>query len=216
MTSSTGAPRVRAIWTDFRGVLTPPLRDTMDAFSRRLGLTLEQLTGAMRAVGDTYGQDMMAPLDIPLVSEAEWAKQVEAALVARYGVEADLSDFGVKWFEHREINEAWLERIRRAHDAGVFVGLISNMPPEWDRHWRTMIAPEGLFDELLLSFQAGLRKPDAEIYARAEKLADAAPHECVLIDDTAVNCTGAEAVGWQAIHFTDTAAAIARLDQLLA
>ncbi|MFH8293617.1 HAD-IA family hydrolase [Streptomyces sp. NPDC018059] len=216
MTGGTRAPHVRAIWTDFRGVLTPPLRDTMDVFSRRFGLSREQLVGAMRAVGDAYGQDMMAPLDIPLVSEADWAKQVEAQLDALYGLEVDLSDFGAKWFEHREINEAWLERIRRAHDDGVFVGLISNMPPEWDQHWRTMIAPEGLFDELLLSFRAGFRKPEPEVYAMAEKLADAAPHECVLIDDTAVNCAGAEAADWQAIHFTDTEAAIARLDQLLA
>ena len=40
------------------------------------------------------------------------------------------------------------------------------------------------------------------------------PEECLLVDDLAANCEGAAAAGWQAVHFTDTAAAIERLELL--
>jgi putative hydrolase of the HAD superfamily len=156
----------------------------------------------------------MAPLDTPLVSEEEWARQMEAVLRTDHLATVDLSDFGTKWFTDRETNGHWLEYLRWLRASGVFVGMLSNMVPSWDRHWREMVSPES-FDDLVMSFQAGCRKPEREIFDLAAAKAGARPAQCVLVDDIEANCAGARKAGWQAVHFTDTTRAIAGLERLM-
>jgi putative hydrolase of the HAD superfamily len=206
---------VRAVWTDYGGVLTPPIDHTMSIFCKRVGVPPEAFLAAMRSIGDAYGTDPMAPLDTPLMTEDEWCGEMENILRRDHGMTVDLSDFAAKWFTDRETNERWLARLRRLKADGAFVGLLSNMVPSWDEHWRRLVPPDGLFDAVILSFRVGYRKPDKDIFDLAADRARAAPAQCVMVDDLAANCEGAEKAGWQAIHFTDTDAAIARLERLL-
>ncbi|WP_037682693.1 HAD family hydrolase [Streptomyces cellulosae] len=206
---------VRAVWSDFGGVVTPPTAVTMRDFCARTGAVAEQLNEAMRAVGDSYGTDPMAPLDTPLITQDEWTRQVEAVLLERFDARVDLSDFGAKWFAGRETNSAWTDWLRDIRSRGVFVGMLSNMVPAWDEHWRAMVPPEGLFDDLVMSFEVGLRKPQREIFELAAKRAGFAAEECVLVDDLEVNCEGARAAGWQAVHFVSTEGTIAALEPRL-
>ena len=59
----------RAIWTDFGGVLTPPVEETFRLFEERYDVPTRPLKDAMAAVGRRYGTDAMGPLDIPLIDE---------------------------------------------------------------------------------------------------------------------------------------------------
>jgi putative hydrolase of the HAD superfamily len=205
---------IKAVWSDFGGVLTPPLNHTMSIFCHEVGVPVESFLTAMRTVGDCFGTDPMAPLDTPLVSEEEWARQMEAVLRTDHLATVDLSDFGTKWFTDRETNEHWLEYLRWLRAGGMFVGMLSNMVPSWDRHWREMVSPES-FDDLVMSFQVGCRKPEREIFDLAAAKAGARPAQCVLVDDIEANCAGAREAGWQAVHFTDTTRAIAGLELLM-
>lgn len=208
---------VKAVWTDFGGVLTPPAIDSLRSFSELVGVAPEQLGTAMFAVAQSYGtDDPMEPLDTPLVDEAEWSRQVERELSARFGVEADLSGFSEKWFRDRPPNTAWLEHLRTLRERGLFVGMLSNMVPGFDPYWRRMAPPEGLFDDLVLSYQVGTRKPRREIFELAAERAGTAPGQCVLVDDLPPHCEGARAAGWQAVHFTSAEDAIPQLEALLA
>ncbi|MFD7018585.1 HAD-IA family hydrolase [Streptomyces sp. NPDC059161] len=206
---------VRAVWTDFGGVLTPPINDDLHAFCRQNDIPADAMRRAMAAVAEPFGVDLMAPLDTPLLSEPEWVERMNAQLAAD-GVDTDLTGFGQRWFEGRATNEAWLGHLRALRGTGVFVGMLSNMPPAWDPLWRRMVAPEGLFDGLVLSFEVGARKPERRIFEAAAELAGVAPGECLLVDDIAANCAGAEAAGWQAVHFTGADAAAAELARYLA
>ncbi|MGH8922550.1 MAG: HAD family hydrolase [Actinomycetes bacterium] len=206
---------IRAVWTDFGGVLTPPVSHTLAVFCEPLGIVPATMLAAMRAVGNSYGTDMMGPLDIPLLTEEQWARRVEQVLRSDHGVTVDLSNFADRWFTDRETNLTWLDTLRRLRAEDVFVGMLSNMVPSWDRHWRQMVPPQGLFDDVVLSFEVGHRKPDPGIFELAAKRAGLAPERCVLVDDLDKNCAGARALGWQAIHFTSTAEAITRLRELL-
>jgi len=152
----------------------------------------------------------MAPLDTPLVSEHDWTRQVERVLARDFALRVDLGDLGEVWFASRPVNSEWLSWLATLRAHGVFVGLLSNMVPTWDRHWRRMV-PYDFFDSVVLSYQVGFRKPAAEIFAYAATVADVRADECVLVDDLAGNCAGAEAAGWRAIEFTDTAEAVDRL-----
>ncbi|MFE2845127.1 HAD-IA family hydrolase [Streptomyces scopuliridis] len=198
---------VRAVWTDFRGVLTPPLHWAVESFCRPMGLEPQALHGAMRAVGELYGTGSMAPLDTPLVEEDEWGRQVEAALLDGYGIRADMAGFAERWFADRRVNQPWIDELWRLRSSGVFVGLLSNMPPGWDPYWRRMVDP-ALFDDLVMSFETGCRKPDREIFELAVRRSGIPAHRSLLADDLAENCAGAERAGWHGLHFTDTSEAI--------
>jgi putative hydrolase of the HAD superfamily len=202
---------VEAVWTDFGGVLTPPAEDSMLAFCAKVGIATHVLGSAVTAVAAYYGQrDPMAPLDIPLVSEHAWARQVERVLARDFALEVDLGDPGEAWFADRPVNLDWLSYLDRLRAKGVFVGLLSNMVPTWNRHWQRMV-PHDFFDAVVLSHEVGFRKPAPEIFAHAARVAGVRADACVLIDDLAVNCAGAEAAGWRAIEFTGNAHAIDRL-----
>ncbi|MCA1655126.1 MAG: HAD-IA family hydrolase [Pseudonocardiaceae bacterium] len=207
---------VRAVWSDFGGVITPPTADTLRTFCARAGLTPDQFSAAMRTIGDRYGTDPMAPLDTPLITEAAWSAQMTEVLRVDHGMHVDLSGFAAKWFADRATNRRWVEWMRGLRERGVFVGLLSNMVPSWDEYWRTMVSADELFDDLVLSFEVGCRKPDAAIFDLAAARAGFASGECVLVDDLAVNCAGAEAAGWQSVQFTDTSAVIATLEAAMA
>jgi putative hydrolase of the HAD superfamily len=207
---------IKAIWTDFGGVLTPPIGQTLLDFCGKTNVEPEPLVRSMMKVAASYGtEDIMLPIDTPLVTEPEWVAQVAAALLADYGVTLGVDTLADVWFGDRPANTPWLNRLVAARRDGLFLGMLSNMVPAWDPHWRRMVDP-GVFDDLVLSFEVGHRKPAPEIFELAAKRAGVEPGECLFVDDLEKNTNGALACGWQAIHFTDTTAAIAELDRALA
>jgi putative hydrolase of the HAD superfamily len=51
-------------------------------------------------------------------------------------------------------------------------------------------------DEILLSFEVGIQKPDPGIYREAlRRLGDVSPGRAVFVDDQAAYCDGAAAIG---------------------
>jgi len=206
---------VRAVWTDFGGVCTPPVRDTMRVFSERVGVEQDLLQKAIaRVTEDAGASDSMELLDTPLITEGEWARRVEAVLAEEFGVRADLGDPGEAWFGGRPANAAWVACLRDLKAHGVFVGLLSNMVPTWERHWRAMVPPDGVFDALVMSYQVGVRKPMREIFDHAASVAGVPPEACLLVDDLSANCAGAVSAGWRAVEFKDTRAAVAQVARL--
>jgi putative hydrolase of the HAD superfamily len=204
---------IRVVWSDFGGVLTPPIEESLAAFCASQRVSQPDLLAAMAAVAARYGvRDPLEPLDTPLVSEQEWLRQVSAEL----GGALRLSSLAEAWFDGRETNLAWVDELRLVRRQGVGVSMISNMVPTWDAYWRRMVDAEELFDHVVLSFEVGCRKPAREMFALAAQRAGVQPAECVMVDDLAKNCEGARAAGWRAIHFTDTESAARDLRQLLA
>jgi putative hydrolase of the HAD superfamily len=210
-------PKIHAVWTDFGGVLTPPISETFGAFCEKTGLPAEPLLTAILKVTATYGtDDVMLPIDTPLVTESEWLAQVSHVLYEDTGLRIrKLATMADAWFGDRPVNQAWLDRLGQLRDQGLFVGMISNMVPTWDAYWRRMVDPAANFDGVVLSFQAGHRKPAPEIFELAVEQSGVAAEHSVFVDDLPKNCDGARAVGWQAIHFTGAAAAIETLDQII-
>ncbi|MEU4519890.1 HAD family phosphatase [Amycolatopsis sp. NPDC024027] len=207
----SGPGPVTAVWTDFGGVLTPPVGENLAKFCADHVLAPAEFMAAVRAVGARYGTaDFLEPLDTPLVSEKEWLAQVSEVLGRPIGVRS----FGEAWFDGRPANEHWVETLREARRRDLGVHLMSNMVPSWDEHWRRMLPVEELFDQVVLSFEVGCRKPDREIFELAARRARVEPGSCVLIDDLEKNCAAAEAAGWHAIRFTEARPATEELWEL--
>jgi len=68
-----------------------------------------------------------------------------------------------------------------------------------------------LFDEVIESSKAGLRKPDPRIYLKMCDLLQVAPADCVYLDDLGINCKPAAALGMKAIKVLGEAQALADL-----
>jgi putative hydrolase of the HAD superfamily len=65
-----------------------------------------------------------------------------------------------------------------------------------------------LFDVIVESSKAGIRKPDPRIYQIACEKLGVAPAACVYLDDLGVNCKGAAEVGMKAIKVLTEAQAL--------
>lgn len=104
-----------------------------------------------------------------------------------------------------------IDAVRHARDRGVRTALLSN---SWgvDYYPHDLLAE--LFDEVVISGQVGLRKPDEEIYhLAADGLGIPAP-ELVFVDDVEVNVGTAERVGMRGLLHTSPDGTIAELDRL--
>lgn len=70
-----------------------------------------------------------------------------------------------------------------------------------------------LFDAVIESSKAGVRKPDPRIYLMMCELLDVKPKACVYLDDLGVNCKPAAALGMSAIKVVSADQALTELEQ---
>jgi len=111
-------------------------------------------------------------------------------------------------------NPAAIEVLIRVKSAGSKVLLLSNTDPERFGFVRRRFPEIGLFDDLVLSYELGLLKPEPAIYLAAAERAGCPPVECVFIDDMEENVEGAIGAGLAGILYrpeTDLAAELERL-----
>jgi epoxide hydrolase-like predicted phosphatase len=175
-----------------------------DEFCRREGI--EQ--GMVRTL---FKQEPAALVDLRLLETGEIEPaEFERRFGARLGV-AETEGLIERMFAAVGPDEDVIAAVRSARDAGVRTGLISNS-------WGTSIydpdALEGMFDEIVISGDVGLHKPQPQIYQLAADRLGVAPEECVFVDDLRENVRGAEEVGMTAVLHRDTAATVARLEEL--
>ena len=68
-----------------------------------------------------------------------------------------------------------------------------------------------LFDHIIESSKAGVRKPDPAIYLMMCEALSVKPDACVYLDDLGVNCKPAAALGMRAIKVVDVDQTLAEL-----
>ncbi len=94
-------------------------------------------------------------------------------------------------------------------------GLLSNAFSDLRQVVTESLNISDAFDEMLISSELHLMKPDPRIYQVAlQRLGVAAP-EAVFIDDLLWNVEGAHSQGMHAIHFQQRSQALAELERLL-
>jgi HAD superfamily hydrolase (TIGR01509 family) len=72
-----------------------------------------------------------------------------------------------------------------------------------------------LFDDMIISAEVGLLKPDRRIYELAVNRLGVQPDEAVFIDDMLINVEGARIAGLEAIQYLNNLQVIEDLDNLL-
>lgn len=85
--------------------------------------------------------------------------------------------------------------------ANYKVGLLSNIGREWIQDFFDEHQLHDLFDEVVMSSEEGITKPNPLIFERAATRLDVLPEECIMIDDRQENCDGAKAAGMHALLY---------------
>jgi len=73
----------------------------------------------------------------------------------------------------------------------------------------------GVMDEIIISAEERLAKPDPRIYQIAVDRLGVMPHEAVFVDDMLANVEAARALGFCGVHFKDTDQTIADVQRCL-
>ena len=107
------------------------------------------------------------------------------------------------WFEHdSRVDQAVLSAVKRYRARGVPVFLATNQEHMRADYLMQQVGLGAHVDGIIYSAALGHRKPSAEFFERAAAIAEAAPEDIVLVDDTLANVEAARQAGWSAVHWT--------------
>ena len=205
---------IRAVISDFGGVLTSPLIESFMAYQESSGVRFEDLGTAMARVAERSGEHPLFALEKGEISEAEFLRSIEAELDG----DVSLGSLRETYFAHLRPNEPMIGYMRELRGRGLRMALLTNNVREWEPHWRGKLPDiDEIFEVVVDSAFVGMRKPDPRIYELTlERLGDGLrPEECAFLDDSDVNVEAATALGMRAVRFTGNEQARAELEAVL-
>ena len=197
---------IKALISDFGGVLTSPLAIGFLAYQEEAGVSLEELGTAMARAAEEHGDHPLFMLERGEIAETEFWSRLDRHV----GGEFDLDRLRALFFERLERNPPMIELVRELRGDGIRAALLTNNVREWESLWRSKLPEiDELFEVIVDSAFVGLRKPDPAIYTLTlERLGHVDPGRCVFVDDLDVNCDTARELGMTAVRYESPEQAI--------
>lgn len=211
-----------AVIFDFGGVFTTSPVANFAAFEREHGLPDKFIGGVIKNN----------------INDNAWARFERAEIGLDEFDEAFAGETRAAGFEIRGVtlvsllsltlNENMIDALARVRARGLKTGCITNNLPELDS--LAMLSAEEreakadraravfeMFDHVIESSKAGVRKPEPSIYEMMCETLKVSPSQCIFIDDLGVNLKPAQAMGMTTIKapIGDVSPAIEELDRLL-
>lgn len=202
---------IRAVLFDFGGVLyKTPDRSWMKKWQRLLGLKNDELISSI----------IVSPDDSPYVQAVMEGRIPESDFWERMGRRWRLSPILVRWLKrstmsrHRLNREAanFLANLRPTYRTGI----LSNAGSDARSMFTSIFGFDRMVDEMIISAEEGVAKPDERIYQIALEKMGVEADEAVFLDDLAANVEAALKMGIRAVQFRDTAQALSAVNALLA
>jgi len=204
--------RIRAVISDFGGVLTNPLWEAFAAWNERVGADPGQLGMALQRATEERGENPLYALERGELTEAEFTAIVQAQLPQ----EIELNGFREIWFSHLHANEPMIDLMRDLRGRGLRMAILTNNVREWEPLWRAKLPVDEIFEVVVDSAFVGMRKPQREIYELTlERLGGVRAEDCLFVDDVDVNCVAARELGMTAVHYQSADQAIPEIEQAL-
>jgi epoxide hydrolase-like predicted phosphatase len=197
---------IRAVIWDIGGVLVR----TEDWEPRRrlaesLGLTRDELEHLV------FSSEMGQKAQMGAIGAQELLEYV--CREVHYPVE-ETARFEEAFFAGDRLDErliSYIQSLRSNYRTGIISNAWDDVRAMIEQRWRMADA----FDQIVLSAEVKMGKPDPRIFHMALKKLQVAPQEAVFIDDFAHNIAGAQAVGMHAIQFRSAEQILADLDHFL-
>ena len=196
---------IRAVIFDFGSVLVL-MQDEKprQLLADRLGVPLEELNRLVFE-SESAARAMLGELTI----DQHW-QAVGAALGV---LPEDLPAVRAQFWSADVVNQELVALIHKLRPR-YKIGLLSNAWNDLRQVLATRLPIGHLFDDMLISAEVGLGKPDPRIYHLAVERLGVQPHEAIFIDDVLVNVEAARSVGLQAVHYRSNPQLFAELESL--
>jgi epoxide hydrolase-like predicted phosphatase len=195
---------IKAIYFDLGGVIVRTEDKTLrSALGQRFGMTYDEMDRFV------FGCETAKKASIGLISEEQHWRDV----ARRLGVDDEWKPIADAFFAGDRIDRSLLAFIQSVRP-GLKTGVISNA---WDG-LRAYMQEQGFltpFDEIIVSAEVGIVKPDARIYHFALQKLGVQPDEAIFVDDMPENIAAANALGMKGVHFRSAEQALAEIKQLL-
>jgi putative hydrolase of the HAD superfamily len=201
---------IRAVISDFGGVLTNPLWEAFAGWNERVGADPGVLGRALMSAAEAGGgKHPLYELEKGHMTEAEFTAAVQAQLPE----EIQLEGFREIYFSHLHPNEPMIDVMRELRGRGMRMALLTNNVREWEPLWRAKLPVDEIFEVVVDSAFVGMRKPEREIYELTlERLGDGiVAEDCLFVDDVDVNCDMARELGMTPVHYQSPEQAIAEI-----
>jgi len=201
---------VRTIFFDFGGVIidSPNMR-WIKRWKRVLGI--KDHPEILEMVENPHGSPLVKDICLGKVSEDTlWMTMTEKWQLNP----ALLEKIRAKIFSRRQLNQDILKFMAELQQA-YQTAILSNAG---DKARQLMVDTYHLdrnVDEIIISAEEGVIKPDPRIFEIAMERMDAIPETSLLLDDTQENVAAARAFGMQAVQFINTQQAIQAVREYL-
>jgi putative hydrolase of the HAD superfamily len=199
---------VEAVIFDFGGVITASPFEAFNRFEMRRGLPKDFI----RRVNAIDPHDnAWARLERNEVDHGEFDRQFRAESRALGHEVSGAEVMGTLTGALRPRMVAALKRCKQRFKVGCITNIFLNRDGDAHQMADDAAAVFDLFDEVIESAKAGLRKPDPRIYLLMCERLGVAPERCVYLDDLGINCKPAAELGMTAIKVVDEDQALAAL-----
>ncbi len=201
---------IRAVISDFGGVLTTPLLGSFMALQDEIGIQPGALGRAMQRIAEREGEHPLFELERGRLTEARFLESLARELEPELGHRPQLHRFSEIYFDALEVNEPMIGLMREIKERGLRTALLTNNIREWEPLWRAMLPVDEIFEVVVDSAFVGMRKPEPGIYELTiERLGDGIrPRDCLFVDDVEPNVDAARDLGMRAVHFRSNDQAI--------
>lgn len=154
-------------------------------------------------------QDLFAMSDLGKISRAELVQ--EASRITR--VPVDEIEPGIE--AEKILDTALVEYAKELKTRGYRLACLSNGSHEWTLQVINDHTIGHLFDEVVLSGDLGIVKPDHKIYKYTLDKLKVGAEQTVFVDDRQANVSAAEACGMRGMLFTNTPTFIDDFEKLV-
>ncbi len=208
---------IRAVISDFGGVLTTPLLGSFAAFQDETGISAQSLGEAMQRIAERDGEHPLFELERGRITEARFLESLRRELAPDLGHEPELHRFSEIYFDALDPNEPMIEEMRDLKARGYRMALLTNNVREWEPLWRGMLPVDEIFEVIVDSAFVGMRKPEPAIYELVlERIGGGiGAADCLFVDDVEDNVATARELGMAAVHFRSSDQAIGEIEAAL-
>ncbi len=208
---------IRAVISDFGGVLTTPLLGSFTAVQDETGITVESLGQAMQRIAERDGENPLHDLERGRIAETDFLAAIARELAPELGHEPELHRFSEIYFEALDPNRPMIDLMGGLRTRGYRMALLTNNIREWEPLWRRMLPVEEIFEVIVDSAFVGVRKPEPDIYQLTlERIGDGiGAVECLFVDDVEPNVAAARELGMATVHFRNNDQAIPEIEAAL-
>jgi len=117
---------IRAVVSDFGGVLTTPLLSAFVAIQEEVGLETEHLGVAMRQITAEDGENPLFELERGRISEDAFLGRLADGLEPQLGHRPELHRFREAYFDALDPNPPMIELMRELKGEGLLMAMLTN------------------------------------------------------------------------------------------